>query len=45
MAHLVEKEFIERANRMLMLGFLWAGFAACAVGALIYDIDRWLRAL
>lgn len=44
MAHLVDKEVVERANTMLMLGILWAGFAVCVVGALAYDIGYWLQA-
>jgi hypothetical protein len=41
MVHLVDKEFVERANAVLLLGVLWGAFAACAVGALIYDIGYW----
>src|SRR5262245_57866518 len=43
MAHLVDKEFVERANMTLLLGILWGGFAACVVGALAYDIAYWLQ--
>lgn len=42
MAHLVDKEFVERANAVLLLSVLWGGFAACVIGALIYDIGYWL---
>src|ERR671931_2206830 len=36
MAHLVDKEFVERANTMLLLGILWGGFAAWGGGAFAY---------
>jgi hypothetical protein len=41
-AHLVEKEFLFRANRALMLGVVGGGLAFCAVGGAIYDIGYWL---
>jgi hypothetical protein len=40
MTHLVDKNFIERANTVLLLGILWAGLAICVLGAL--DIVYWL---
>ena len=43
MAHLVDKEFVERANAVLLLGILWTGLAVCIVGALAYDIAHWLQ--
>jgi len=43
MAHLVDKEFVERANTVLLLGILWTGLAVCVVGALVYDIAYWLQ--
>jgi hypothetical protein len=43
MAHLVDKSFVERANTVLLLGILWAGFAICVLGALAYDIVYWLE--
>ena len=42
MAHLVDRHLIQRANKVLMLGALWAGLAACALGALAYDVALWL---
>jgi len=42
MAHLVDKELVERANAVLLLSVLWGGFAACVIGALAYDISYWL---
>jgi hypothetical protein len=38
MAHLVDKDFVERANRVLLLSILWGALAACVIGALAYDI-------
>ena len=42
MAHLVEKQTIIRANTVLMLGVVWGGLAACAIGATVYDVGRWV---
>ena len=44
MSHLVEKEFLQRANTALMLTIVWGGLAACALGAVVYDIGRWFAA-
>jgi hypothetical protein len=41
MAHLIDKNFIERANTTLLLGILWSALAACVLGALAYDIGYW----
>jgi hypothetical protein len=38
----VDKHLVQRANTVLLLGILWGGFAACAVGAMIYDLTHWL---
>jgi hypothetical protein len=43
MAHLVDKELVQRANAVLLLGTLWGALAACVIGALIYDIAYWLE--
>jgi hypothetical protein len=43
MAHLVDKEFVQRANAVLLLGTLWGALAACVIGALVYDIAYWLE--
>jgi hypothetical protein len=40
MAHLLEKETLLRANSALLLAIVGGGLAACAVGAVIYDIGR-----
>jgi hypothetical protein len=42
MAHLVEKQFLERANKALMLGLVCGGLAICAFGAVAFDLTRWL---
>jgi hypothetical protein len=44
MAHLVDKQFVQRANTAVLLSILWGGLAACAIGAMIYDIAYWLKA-
>ena len=44
MAHLVDKHFVQRANTAVLLSILWGGLAACAIGAMIYDIAYWLKA-
>jgi hypothetical protein len=43
MLHLVDRHVVQRANTMLLLGMVWAGLAACAIGAMLYDIAYWLR--
>ena len=37
MAHLVDKQFVQRANTALMLAILWGALAACVIGA----TQRW----
>ena len=44
MAHLVDKDFVQRANTAVLLSILWGGLAACAIGAMIYDIAHWVKA-
>jgi hypothetical protein len=43
MAHLLDKNLVERANTMLLLGILWAALATCVLGALAYDISYWFE--
>ena len=43
MANLIDKNFVESVNRVLLLGMLWSGLAACVVGALSYDIAYWFQ--
>jgi hypothetical protein len=38
MAHLIDKNLVERANTALVLGILWAALGTCVLGALAYDI-------
>jgi hypothetical protein len=40
--HLVDKNVVERANTVLLLGILWGGLAICVLGALAYDVVYWL---
>jgi hypothetical protein len=44
MTHLVDHHFVARANTALMLAFVWGGLAACAFGAVIYDVGRLINA-
>jgi len=44
MAHLMEKETLVRANSALLLTLVGGGLAACAVGAVVYDIGRMVGA-
>jgi hypothetical protein len=44
MTHLVEKEALLRANSAMILTLIGGGLVACAVGAVIVDIGRMLRA-
>ncbi len=44
MAHLIEKQTLVRANTALMLTIVWGGLAACALGAIVFDIGRWFAA-
>jgi hypothetical protein len=40
MAHFMEKETLLRANSALLLALVGGGLAACAVGAVIFDVGR-----
>jgi len=44
MAHLIEKETLLRANSAVLLALVGGGLAACAVGAVVYDIGRMVGA-
>jgi len=44
MAPLLEKQTLLRANSAVLLALVGGGLAACAVGAVIYDIGRMLGA-
>ena len=43
MAHLIEKHSLLRANTLLLLTLVWGGLAACAFGAVIFDVGRLLQ--
>jgi hypothetical protein len=43
-AHLIDKQLVERANTALLLGILWAALAICVLAALAYDIRYWFEA-
>ena len=40
MAHLVEKEALQRAESALLLTLVGGGLVACALGAVVFDIGR-----
>jgi hypothetical protein len=40
-SQLFNKQSIERANTLLLLGILWGAFGVCVVGAFVYDIAAW----
>ncbi len=42
MAHPVAKDFLARANSALLLGLVCGGLAICALGAIAFDISRWI---
>jgi hypothetical protein len=44
MVHFLEKETLLRANSALLLALVGSGLAACAVGAIIFDIGRMVGA-
>jgi hypothetical protein len=42
MAHLFERNFVERVNSAMLLGTLWPALATCVLVALVYDIRFWV---
>jgi len=44
MAHLIEKQAFLRANAAFLLTFVGGGLAACAIGAVVYDIGNMVGA-
>lgn len=42
MAHRIERQVLLRANTAVMLTLVWGGLAVCALGALLYDVARWV---
>jgi hypothetical protein len=43
MAHLFQRNLLQRANAALVLGILWTALAGCVLGALAYDIHYWFE--
>ncbi len=44
MTHVIEKEFLLRANGALLRTAIVGGMAGCALGAAFYDFGKWLGA-
>jgi hypothetical protein len=49
MAHLADKAHLDRhtlgrVNSALMLGLIGGGLLACALGAFVYDLERFISA-
>lgn len=42
LSHLVDRQFVARANAVVLLGLLWGALLACLVTALVVDLNRWL---
>jgi hypothetical protein len=42
MAHLFERNLVERVNTAMLLGTLWTALAMCLLAALAYDIRFWV---
>jgi hypothetical protein len=40
--HFANRKTLTRLNTAVMLGLVGSGLAACAIGALIYDVGRLL---
>jgi hypothetical protein len=43
MAHPIDRHFVQRANTVVLLTILWGALAACALGAVVYDVAVWLK--
>ena len=39
-AHLLDKRMLERVERAVLLGLVGTGLAACAFGAIVFDVGR-----
>jgi hypothetical protein len=44
MAHIVDKETVERANAVLLLSVVWGAIAACVIAAMVFEIGYWVDA-
>ena len=40
--HHINKEMLARGNSAVLQFLLLGGFAACIIGALVFDITRWM---
>ena len=43
MPQLVDKRVVQRANTVLLLSILWGALAACAIGAMVYDVVYFVK--
>lgn len=43
-AHFVDRKTLDRLNMVIVLGPIGTGLAACAFGAIVYDVGRWFSA-
>jgi hypothetical protein len=43
MAHLFDRNLVERANTTILLETLWPALAMCVLAALAYDIRLWVE--
>lgn len=41
--HLV-RDVLDRVESVIVIGLIGAGLVACALGAVVYDIERWVSA-
>jgi hypothetical protein len=41
-AHLFDRRMLARLNTAVVFGPVLSGLAACMLGAIVYDIGRWL---
>jgi hypothetical protein len=39
-AHFVDRQTLARLNTAIVLGLIVTGLAACALGAIVYDVGR-----
>ena len=39
--HLFDRHTLERVESVVLLGLIGTGLAACAFGAIVYDVGRW----
>jgi hypothetical protein len=42
-AHLV-RNFLDRVESAIVIGLIGTGLVACALAALVYDVENWLSA-